>query len=434
MSDRRTRQALDEVASYAKTEIEENKERIVDPVFVFNTLMDIGAAGDVQSKEETQVFADTRREILSRGGLPTAYGFDSANFPRSYDFIGGASMNIANAVIGRRNGNRELTKHRSIVAAMYTDTEEPVYDTSTVTDKTYESKGISSNVLADVVRLPEPTEGDIGSWVNTACLKFSLGKHLNRYIDEMEGGVFLDGPLYPVGVIHNSVYPLANEEKVDSEIVDAYRDILSNYAQAIERQIMSGYPIFGIVKTFRTSELVDSMYEKTCLDTDESEDIQRIPWKDDYSFVSDLLHDDEYEDHFTHTSWLVRPHPRSLNDDMVFPFKDVGLDYLNPHSDLSRAFFYVRLPEDGVVFRVEAPICLIRDDEDKQAIKQYALWEIANTKKVPQPIQNADADAALPRDLRDDLVEKMGGATGQQQDYNKDRRWPSLDYTGDTNE
>lgn len=429
MSDRRTRAALDDIANFARSEITEEEKS--DPENIFKELMAVGTVGEVQSieGEPPMIYADEREAILERGGLPTAYGVDASSFPRNYDFVGGTKMNIANSVIGRRNGERELTTHRSIVAAIYKDTGEPVYETETVTDREYSTNLLTSKVNADVIKLPEPSEGDVSTWVNTAALKFSFGKHLKRYIDSLKGGVFLDGPLYPLGVIHNAVYPFTKPEEVSTEIRDAYKELLQNYALSIEKQILSGYPIFGFVKTFRTSEVVKSMRQKAVWDSGKDEEPTKVPWTDDYTFMSDLLYNMEYENQFTHTSWMTRPHPRQIGDMQVFPFENMGLEKLNPKSNLSRAFFFVRVP-NGEVFRIETPVCLIRDKKERNAIKQYALWEIANTKKVPKPIHNADADAGLPRDLREELVKQIGEK--HETDYNKDSRWPSLNYTGDT--
>jgi hypothetical protein len=420
MSERRTRNAMDDVISFAEGEISEEDE--IDIEEVFTELMSVGGVGEVQSLEEPIIYAENREDILKNGGLQTAYGVDSSTFERACEFVGGTKMNIGNAVIGRRNGNRELTTHRSIVAAIYKESEQPIYETKNVTDKDYSTNNLTSKVKADVMKIPEPSEGGVTSWVSKAALKFSFGKHLARYVDEMDGGIFLDGPLYPIGVIHNSVYPFA-------QLLTAYNELLQNYALSIENQILSGYPIFGVVKTFKTNEVTDSMRKKAVWKSDKDEEPINVPWKNDYTLMSALLRNENHKQQFTHTSWMTRPHPRQIENMQVYPFENMGLENLEPKNDLYRAFFFVRVP-NGEVFRIETPVCLVRDKNERDAIKQYALWEIANTKKVPQPIDNADTDAGLTRELRDDLLDKL--ETETETDYNKDTRWPSRDHTGDT--
>lgn len=428
MSERRTRNALDDVISFAEGEITEKDE--IDIEEVFKELMSVGGVGEVQSiEEEPMIYAEKREDILKNGGLKTSYGVDASTFERVCEFVGGTKMNIGNAVIGRRNGNRELTTHRSIVAAIYKESEQPIYETKNVTDEEYSTNSLTSKVIADVMKIPEPSEGGVTSWVSKAALKFSFGKHLLRYVDEMEGGIFLDGPLYPIGVIHNAVYPFTQPDDVSNELLNAYNELLQNYALSIEKQILSGYPIFGVVKTFKTNEVINSMRQKAVWGSDKDEEPINVPWKNDYTLMSALLRNKNHKQHFTHTSWMTRPHPRQIENMQVYPFENMNLESLDPKNNLSRAFFFVRVPS-GEVFRIETPVCLVREKDERNAIKQYALWEIANTKKVPQPIDNADTDAGLTRELRDDLLNKL--ETDTETDYNKDTRWPSLDHTGDT--
>lgn len=433
MSERRTQDALEEIAEYATEAFVVDEEDEVDPYEIYTEVF--GGAktqGEVQPVVgDPELYASTRDELLNGRTYGTTYGMDAGSFPRIYDFVGGAKMNVANAVFGHTNGNSELTNHRTLAAALYKDTGEPEYQTKKVFEKNYEYNSRHSTVTASAITLPEPSEGSINEWVNSASLMYAESNHLLNYVDELDGALFIDGPIFPPGLAHDSIFARENPSQVSDELGDSIHDILHTYGKAIEKQWLSGHPVFGIVKTINTKEVRQSIFEKALWVYDKDEEI-RLPWPTDDSFFSDLLQPEDNTRQFTHTSWMVRAH-RTWKGTPHQVFANADLDAVQPH-DLARAFFYVRLPT-GEVFRIETPAGFVRgvEQEQRDLMKQYALWEVAKTRDTAQAIKNADADASLSRELRDTISEKVEeqGNLKQERDYNKDRRWSDLDYTGD---
>lgn len=429
MSDKRTIDAIDEIALYASEALKEDEEETISPIEVYeNILPKSKTVGDVQLIEEPKLYADSREEILSTEPWIKTYGLDASSFPRTWEFVGGAKMNVANATLGHRNGKNDVTYHRSIFASLLFNAEDEAYTQTTISNKSYSSHGKSSTVQADVVRVPPPSErGSARDWVTTAALKFAEGKHLQRHVDDLDGALFIDGPIYPTGVARNALFTEIDTKATSDEWGEIHHDILELYGQSLEKQILSGHPVYGVVKTFRTRELVDSIYEKTTSLYEPGE--VKIPWGNDASFISELLRYTGTGNMYTHTSWMARPF-RSMEGRMMRVFEQTNLESLTPE-DLARAFFYVKNPK-GMVFRIEVPYVLVKNTSEEvlEETKQYILWELAKTEDVPQAILNADSDASLSRELRDHIMEKVKSRDAEL-DYNRDYRWKSINYTGD---
>lgn len=429
MSDRRTRDALDAIATHANQAFAEADEEEVNPYEIFQDVF--GGAkteGEIQPlSTPPETYADTREKILSGKRWNPTYGLDAGVFPRVFEFMGGARMNIANAVFGHHNGNKDLASHRTVVSALHSGNEDAEYTHDWISENEYSHRGRFSRVTAEAYHVTEPSEGSINDWVTKVARLFAEGQHFNRYVDELDGVLFIDGPIYPLGLAHESIYGREKPKQVDEGWNECAHDILQVYAEALEKQLLSGNPVYGIVKTSRTTEVVDSIAMKAGWIFDEDEEF-KFPYPLDHSFMSDLLYSEEHEDKLTHTSWMVRPYREWEGKGPIDVFGESELEELTPR-DLARAFFYVRIPT-GDVFRVEVPSVLVKGEEQatRDKIKQYALWELAKENDVPRAVKNADADAKLDRSLRDRLIKKASERK-HEQDYNKDRRWPSLDYT-----
>lgn len=428
MSDRRTLEALDSIMKHASEKFESADTKDVDPYEIFTTILENNKTeGEVQTLSKPEVYSDSRSEIINGPRLGTTYGIDAGTFPRSLEFIGGAKMNVANAVFGHSGNKRDIHEHRTVTSAIYTGEKNSEYTRQKVKDKEYNHEGRTSRVIAELYHVTEPPEGSIKGWVSDVARWFSEGAHFNSYVDDLDGALFRDGPIYPIKLAHDSIYGRMNSDQVNDGWNECINDILQEYASALEKQLLSNKLVFGIAKTTSTTELIDSIYKKSEKVLDDPEEFE-FPYSSDYSFVSDLLYSKEHENKITHTSWMIRPHRIWNETTPVLVFEDAVLEELHP-SDLTRAFFYVRLPTKDV-FRVEVPSIVLEDKnkQERELVKQYALWELAKTQDVPKAIKHADSNAKLPRQLRDQLIKKEGDHK-EEHDYNKDRRWPNINYT-----
>src|SRR5699024_4866086 len=130
-------------------------------------------------------------------------------------------------------------------------------------------------------------------------------------------------------------------------------------------------------------------------------------------------------------SWFVSTELAAgqLGDTEVLePFAE-ELQFGEP-ADYRRAFFYVRLPKQEFVFRVEAPLLFILDDEEtRDEIQNKVLKEIARRRDVPQAVTRADRIAGISQGNRK-TIRGVLDSSAPSMNYNWDGRWSQDDING----
>jgi hypothetical protein len=233
--------------------------------------------------------------------------------------------------------------------------------------------------------------------VSSVAQSLAEGEHARRMLPEMDGPLFLDGSVYPLGVLY---WVLLNDAGVTSpaESWDLPREIVENYIDVVETQYERSLPVVGIVKTSTTAQLVDALEAKIREHGVTDEDGLRpdISWTRDHQYIAEVLRDGDLNE-LTYTSWFVSTElaaGRLGNTEILEPFAE-DLQFGEP-DNYRRAFFYVRLPKQEFVFRVETPLLYVLDGEaTRDEIQNKALKEIAKRRDVPQAVKRADRIAGI---------------------------------------
>jgi hypothetical protein len=386
--------------------------------------------GDIDALEPPAIKHDLVDDVQAWDDpWPVTYGVD-ASTTQPLQFSNGLLLGAANAKlgIGGRTDNAALSKESTLTTVVYFDHEEfdigdlaPEYDT----------------VDAQVFRFPTiaSRQRDLADWVTGIARTYAEGWHARRLLDDIDGPIFIDGPLYPSRVLLWTMFaqtPDSRETPLDfwPDMID---DIVTNYLRVVEGQDRADLPVAGIVKSPTSTQVVSTIEAKA---PDEVETPLR--WGNDNLFFSEALYNPEdwYGDDgavISYTTWLVQRQMTPAQAESAFvPLEGLdGIDFRRGDAGAYQtAFFYARIPLQNTVVRVEAPLMMVRDDAARERIQRKVLAEIAATRSIPFAIEAADEAATISRENRQRLRRELQHATSVRT-YNQLRGYNDLNEQGD---
>jgi len=355
---------------------------------------------------------------------PVTYGVDGST-TRSLRFDNGliAGASAAKLGVSGESDNTDLARRTTTTLVAHLNDEN--FSLSSVRGADLD---IPDNVSAHIFQLPSSDRTSrIEEYVVDASRTYAEGKHACDLASELDGPLFVDGPLYPNPVFS---WMLFEQSKMGNRHInkvwpEMIADILQNYVSTIETMYENDLPVVGIVKTGRSSVALTALEEKIRnADLDEME--PPLPWTSDIQLFSNALHteDDLYGDRghiISYTPWLFQT-SQNVQGESVVPFgtfDGVSLQYGDPQ-EYQRAFFYARCPRSGTVMRVETPYVFARNDRVRKRIQRKALVELAQQQNEPRAITFADENARITRNDRKNLRDLIQSAAAVE-DRNEQR-------------
>jgi len=345
------------------------------------------------------------RVALADDDFPTHHGVDAGTLnPRS--FTNGLTLDVAHAAAASVPSDLSLHRKRTIVTAVHSNDHRVLFE---------DSWDAFDEAATDgrVVQAPRDTDNARES-AHVYALYLSESTHLGKTYDAADDLLYLDGPLYPLGLLRwLDVDPTFGRSNLTGEIA-------SNYFGTYERALEDGLPVVGFVKNPSCSRVVSRLRG----------DGPPVPWSNDAGFFRHFLTPDASEadgadeagetgatsGDLTFTNWFVS----RLYADQLF---DVAPELETSREDLFPAVMYVHDPRHGTVHRAEAPLGFVRDDETREAITRQTLKEVA-VSRVPRAVSKADSLARVSNDQRESLVRRFEDALGTTEETNYDRdRW-----------
>lgn len=384
--------------------------------------------GRVEAIDEPESFrtpiADLGRWSEDPWGDPT-YAIDSST-TRPLEYTNGLITDTAYAKlgVGGTNVDRSFERSGTIKTVAYYDDEATLYNES------FDGPNPDSPTSGELVPFKAGTTRtrNLSKAVSAVAQYLAEGEHARRHLNDIDGVLFLDGSLYPLGVLYWVLLDHAGETSPATSW-DRPREIVENYIEVIDRQYERGLPVVGIVKTSTTSQMVEALEDKIARNDITDDDGLRpdVPWVRDHQFVAEVLRQDSL-DQFTYTSWFVSTGlgTTSLDGELLEPFADT-IQHGNP-GDYRRAFFFVRLPRSEFILRVEAPLLFVIEEETRREIRYKALKEIAQRRDVPYAVTRADRIARITTENRESMRRQLESSQPSM-DYNWDGRWSEDDVT-----
>lgn len=348
-----------------------------------------------------------------------SYGVD-ASTTRPIEFNNGMIVDAAYAKTAAAGeaADRAVERSGRVVGVAYLDDAD-----TTLHDKTFEGE----YVTGQLIRFPESVEEprNVSKAVAAVAQRLSEGTQAVESLDYIDGPVFLDGSIYPLGILYWLLLDHAGDRS-PAGTWSLPADIARKYVELIDRQYGRGQPVIGIVKTSTMAQLLGSLRKKIDPDDALDDDGTRpgVPWIRDHQFLSEVLRLDDLH-YLTYSSWFVSDGQEIAGE--VYRLLEPLAGHLEhgDAGDYRRAFCYVRLPKTGDLLRIEAPYLMIRDEEMRRQVQLKALKEIAERRGVPRAVHRADRLARITRENRDNIRE-MIERTEAAYDHNWDGRWRGL--------
>jgi len=348
--------------------------------------------------------AEIERAALQERPFRTQHGIDSGTMgPTTYQ--NGLVIDVAQAAMAGVPSDLALHRGRSVVMAVHSNDA----TVGVAGDWRLEDEGYLRKRRFHTPRV-DRYERDV---VHALALYLAEGSHALANADVVEDLLYLDGPLYPTGILQWADHDPELAELLHEEDVCA---VVANYVALVERFVERDVPVLGFVKSSASKALTRALREAT----------GAAPWANDAALWTQLLADrDDGEpksDRLTCTSWF---RSRAGTDGVLARTGDaLGIDRAMEPAAYEVTFFAVYDPREDLLFRVEAPAAFTEDQALREAIRDQVLAAVAAEAGPPAAIGKADVLARIDGDetvaLREEIERRLDS---QQQTTYDDTRW-----------
>lgn len=348
------------------------------------------------------------------------YGVD-ASTTRPLEYNNGLVVDTAYAktAVAGDDSNHSIERGGQITGVVYHDDDE-----STLHSQSFNSEHVNT----ELVPFPESAEDpkNIETSVATVAQRQSESRQAIDSLDDVDGAMFLDGAVLPLGIVYWVLLDYAGERSPAGSW-NKPTEILSNYIEVIDRQYERNQPVIGIVKTSSMKQVLSALRTKIAHNDiqDESDRQQNVPWVRDHQFFAEVLRHNDLE-YLTYSSWFVHKKQRigSRHYELLKPIAG-ELTHGSPE-DYRRAFCFARLPKTGDVLRIETPALFVQEEKMREQVRLKALKEIAQRRGVPHAIDRADQLARITQRNRSKIRDMLDSSESSY-DHNWDGRWSALD-------
>lgn len=293
---------------------------------------------------------------------------------------------------------------------------------------------------------PDELKRKAPDMVHSFAMYLAESEHLLFMKDRLEPESFfiMDGPIYPKQLMYWMV--LDDAEVRIRQNPDA-RKILQNYIDVMDHFLEMKIPVIGFVKNPTDMQIMDSVRKKR-----EAFD---LPWMLDAQFFKNVLslekaggtsgngHEGRYSNnngnngnncrhygsrsaYLTYTNWFLQPnryYEKMLKGTSPLAAGDMIQQKLRHRfspEDYALCFFMLYVPSKDVVFKVEAPYGLIKDDFLRMQITKKVLFDVS-LHGFPLTLTKADHLAKI-RKVERQEIDKFFESMSPDTTYN-DTRW-----------
>ena len=357
---------------------------------------------------------------LSQDPFPVTYSCDSGSTTtRSFD--NGLYVDFCHCAMASTPTDLELHNRRTIVAATYT----PSYSVNIDITDNWEIVDHGASRCQIIRIAPGLLSKRIDRIVHDIALYLSESEHILWLQDELDpqGFFIMDGPIYPK---HLMYWMVVGSEDVNLLYDPHTERILQNYIKIVEHHIDKKFPYIGFVKNPEDMQIMQTLRK---------EGIKDLPWVMDAQFFKNLLsHPWDREEksisnrYITYTNWFMQPnqfYERILGT--TSPLVKEKLRAKHPREYYSLTFFVVYVPSKNLLFKIEAPYGLTRDERIRDIITRKVLYDIA-VSEIPNTLKKADSIAKIQVSERKQIVDRFRYSRVDTS-YNE-TRWGEYDENG----
>jgi hypothetical protein len=380
-----------------------------------------------------------KTDLMAQGEdpYPVTYACDSGSTnPRTYD--SGLFVDFCHCGLAATPTDLDVQRCRTIVCAAYSSSQK-IAMRATSGWETFD-EGLGRAKLVTIA--PDELKRKAPDMVHSFAMYLAESEHLLFMKDRLdpEGFFIMDGPIYPKQLMYWMV--LDDEEVRIRQNPDA-RKILQNYIDVMDHFLEKKSPLIGFVKNPTDMQIMDSVRKKR-----EGFD---LPWLLDAQFFRNLLspekagsasgnghngwhsnngnngrHNGPRSAYITYTNWFLQPnryYEKMLNGTSPLAAGDTIQEKLRHRfapEDYALCFFMLYVPSKDVVFKVEAPYGLIKDDFLRMQITKKVLFDLS-LHGFPLTLTKADHLAKI-RKVERQEIDKFFDNMSPDTTYN-DTRW-----------
>ncbi|MDO5840504.1 MAG: DNA double-strand break repair nuclease NurA [Methanosarcina mazei] len=384
-----------------------------------------------------------RTELIAQGEdpYPVTYACDSGSTnPKTYD--SGLFVDFCHCGLAATPTDLDVQRCRTIVCAAYSSSRR-IAMRATAGWETFD-EGLGRAKLVTIA--PDELKRKAPDMVHSFAMYLAESEHLLFMKDRLEPESFfiMDGPIYPKQLMYWMV--LDDAEVRIRQNPDA-RKILQNYIDVMDHFLEMKIPVIGFVKNPTDMQIMDSARKKR-----EAFD---LPWMLDAQFFKNVLslekaggtsgngHEGRYSNnngnngnncrhygsrsaYLTYTNWFLQPnryYEKMLKGTSPLAAGDMIQQKLRHRfspEDYALCFFMLYVPSKDVVFKVEAPYGLIKDDFLRMQITKKVLFDVS-LHGFPLTLTKADHLAKI-RKVERQEIDKFFESMSPDTTYN-DTRW-----------
>ncbi|MGB9132205.1 MAG: DNA double-strand break repair nuclease NurA [Methanosarcina sp.] len=411
---------------------------------IYSLLEELKIDGKVILKAVDRLFRGiVRTEMMAQGDdpYPVTYACDSGSTnPRTYD--SGLFVDFCHCGLAATPTDLDVQRGRTIVCAAYSSSQRVAMQPTSGWETFDEGLGRAKLVTI----APDELKRKAPDMVHSFAMYLAESEHILFMKDRIEPESFfiMDGPIYPKQLMY---WMVLDDEEVKIRQNDNARKILQNYIDIMDHFLENRSPLIGFVKNPIDRQIMDSIQKKReALD---------LPWTLDSQFFRNFLspqkvdpttgqgnvaknsknngrngkHNGSRNAYITYTNWFMQPnrfYEKLLNGTSPLAAGDTLQQKLR-HSfspeDYALCFFMLYVPSTDVVFKVEAPYGLIKDDFLRMQITKKVLFDIS-LHGFPLTLTKADHLAKI-RKVEREEIDKFFENMNPDITYN-DTRWGKI--------
>ncbi|WP_445474106.1 DNA double-strand break repair nuclease NurA [Methanococcoides methylutens] len=363
---------------------------------LFELLNELEYEGKVVLKALGKLFrakVDIDRMSLAEDPFGNTYSCDSGS-TNPISFNSGLYVDLCHCSIGSTPTDLDLHSKWTMVMSAYSPGTGMVIDTTGGWEYFDENEG-----RASIVKIrPGLLKKRVDRMVHNIALYMSESEHILWLMEKFDkdGFFIMDGPIYPKQLMY---WMVVGSDDVQIRDDENAKRILQNYVDIMDHHITNRRPLIGFVKNPEDMQVMITLRKKY--------EMSDLPWLRDSQFFKNVLSpganecggkgNDEGKSSrwITYTNWFLQPNQFYENMmDSTSLVLDQDLKHEFPKEDYAITFFMVFVPSIDVLFKIESPFGITKDEQMRDKITRKVLHDIA-VNGIPITLSKADSLAKI---------------------------------------
>ncbi|MDV0447724.1 hypothetical protein MsAg5_16360 [Methanosarcinaceae archaeon Ag5] len=429
------------------------KRETKDNLDIFKNLAHLQSDGKTILKSIGPLFrskADISVVSLSDDDFDVTYSSDSGS-TNPIPFESGLFLDICHCAIASTPTDLDIQRKRTIVCVGFSPDKNNSLTTTSLTanaDWKYFDDGFGRSKIIQI----DPTllKKRMGRMVHDMAIYASESEHILWLQEDIiaqkdetdnpgENNSFfiMDGPIYPKQLLY---WMGTESDDIKIRHDKNAQKVLQNYIDIMDFHIEHEVPLAGFVKNPAETQIINTLREKI----KSEKHFLDLPWATDSQlFKAFLKNPNEQENkssgkenknqtgssrkYLTYTNWFLQPnqfYEAEIKENS--PLVRENLSHKYEADDYSLAFFMIYVPyeSDGLLFKIESPYGLVKNEDMRAKITRKMLYELS-IDIIPATLRKADNVAKIGIQEKNEIKDLFSKETVDRT-YNN-VRWGDID-------